>query len=136
MGIKKNILIDGKEVPFKASAAVPRLYRLKFGRDIYRDFAALQKAISENSKQKEEQSEEERMFSFLSTDVLELFENISYIMARHADPENVPNNPDEWLEQFEMFSIYEVLPQLMELWGFNIDTQVQGKKNIAQLTGK
>lgn len=136
MGIKKNILIDGKEVPFKASAAVPRLYRLKFGRDIYRDFAALQKAVSENSKQKEEQSEEERMFSFLSTDVLELFENISYIMARHADPENVPNNPDEWLEQFEMFSIYEVLPQLMELWGFNIDTQVQGKKNIAQLTGK
>ncbi len=136
MGIKKNILIDGKEVPFKASAAVPRLYRLKFGRDIYRDFAALQKAVSENSKQKEEQSEEERMFSFLSTDVLELFENISYIMARHADPENVPNNPDEWLEQFEMFSIYEVLPQLMELWGFNIDTQVQAKKNIAQLTGK
>lgn len=136
MGIKKNILIDGKEVPFKASAAVPRLYRLKFGRDIYRDFAALQKAVSENSKQKEEQSEEERMFSFLSTDVLELFENISYIMARHADPENVPNNPDEWLEQFEMFSIYEVLPQLMELWGFNIATQVQAKKNSAQLTGK
>ncbi len=136
MGIKKNILIDGKEVSFKASAAVPRLYRLKFGRDIYRDFAALQKAVSENSKQKEEQSEEERMFSFLSTDVLELFENISYIMARHADPENVPNNPDEWLEQFEMFSIYEVLPQLMELWGFNIATQVQAKKNIAQLTGK
>lgn len=136
MGIKKNILIDGKEVSFKASAAVPRLYRLKFGRDIYRDFAALQKAVSENSKQKEEQSEEERMFSFLSTDVLELFENISYIMARHADPENVPNNPDEWLEQFEMFSIYEVLPQLMELWGFNIATQVQAKKNSAQLTGK
>lgn len=136
MGIKKNILIDGKEVPFKASAAVPRLYRLKFGRDIYRDFAALQKAVSENSKQKEEQSEEERMFSFLSTDVLELFENISYIMARHADPENVPNNPDEWLERFEMFSIYEVLPQLMELWGSNIATQVQAKKNSAQLTGK
>lgn len=136
MGIKKNILIDGKEVSFKASAAVPRLYRLKFGRDIYRDFAALQKAVSENSKQKEEQSEEERMFSFLSTDVLELFENISYIMARHADPENVSNNPDEWLEQFEMFSIYEVLPQLMELWGFNIATQVQAKKNSAQLTGK
>ena len=136
MGIKKNILIDGKEVSFKASAAVPRLYRLKFGRDIYRDFAALQKAVSENSKQKEEQSEEERMFSFLSTDVLELFENISYIMARHADPENVPNNPDEWLEQFEMFSIYEVLPQLMERWGFNMATQVQAKKNIAQLTGK
>ena len=30
MAIKKNITIDGIEVPFKASAAVPRLYRLKF----------------------------------------------------------------------------------------------------------
>ena len=29
MAIKKNILVDGIEVPFKASAAVPRLFRLK-----------------------------------------------------------------------------------------------------------
>ena len=34
MAIQKNITIDGIEVSFKASAAVPRLYRLKFGRDI------------------------------------------------------------------------------------------------------
>ena len=60
MAIKKNILVDGMEVPFKASAAVPRLYRLKFGRDIYKDFAALQKSVKElegalkkiNSKEK------------------------------------------------------------------------------------
>lgn len=133
MGIKKNILIDGKEVPFKASAAVPRLYRLKFGRDIYRDFASLEDSVRQDAKK---HANEEEKQSTLDIKSLEMFENIAYIMARHADPENVPNNPDEWLEQFEMFSIYEVLPQLMELWGFNIDTQVQGKKNIAQLTGK
>lgn len=34
MSIKKNITIDGMEVPFKASAAVPRLYRLKFRRGL------------------------------------------------------------------------------------------------------
>ena len=39
MAIQKNITIDGIEVPFKASAAVPRLYRLKFRREIYKDFA-------------------------------------------------------------------------------------------------
>ena len=38
MAIQKNITIDGIDVPFKASAAVPRLYRLKFRRDIYQDF--------------------------------------------------------------------------------------------------
>ena len=41
MAIQKNITIDGISVPFKASAAVPRLYRLKFRRDIYKDFASL-----------------------------------------------------------------------------------------------
>lgn len=133
MGIKKNILIDGKEVPFKASAAVPRLYRLKFGRDIYRDFASLEDSVRQDAKK---HANEEEKQSTLDIKSLEMFENIAYIMARNADPENVPNNPDEWLEQFEMFSIYEVLPQLMELWGSNIATQVQAKKNIAQLTGK
>ena len=73
MAIKKNILVDGLEVPFKASAAVPRLYRLKFGRDIYKDFAALQKSVSEGD---EENSE-------LSIESLEVFENIAYIMAKH-----------------------------------------------------
>lgn len=133
MGIKKNILIDGKEVAFKASAAVPRLYRLKFGRDIYRDFASLEDSVRQDAKK---HANEEEKQSTLDIKSLEMFENIAYIMARHADPENVPNNPDEWLEQFEMFSIYEVLPQLMELWGSNIATQVQAKKNSAQLTGK
>lgn len=133
MGIKKNILIDGREVPFKASAAVPRLYRLKFGRDIYRDFASLEDSVRQDA---EKHANEEEKQSTLDIESLEMFENIAYIMARHADSENVPDKPDEWLEQFEMFSIYEVLPQLMELWGSNIATQVQAKKNIAQLTGK
>ncbi|MCM1226022.1 MAG: hypothetical protein NC320_01180 [Clostridium sp.] len=127
MAIKENILVDGIEVPFKASAAVPRLYRIKFGRDIYRDFADLQKSVGENSDAEN---------SALSIESLEVFENIAYIMAKHADPENVPNSPDEWLENFNTFSIYEILPKLLELWGLNIETQVESKKNIARLTGK
>ena len=57
-------------------------------------------------------------------------------MAKHADPDSVPASPDEWLEQFNTFSIYEILPQLIELWGLNIETQVESKKNIVRLTGK
>ena len=57
-------------------------------------------------------------------------------MAKHADPENVPDNPDEFLEQFNTFSIYEILPQLIELWGLNTATQVASKKNIAKLTAR
>lgn len=132
MAIKKNIIVDGIKVPFKASAAVPRLYRLKFGRDIYRDFAALQSAV-ENTEN--ENSDEKKKFA-LSIESLEVFENVAYIMAKHADPEGVPSEPDAWLENFNTFSIYEVLPQLIDLWGLNIETQAESKKNIAQLTAK
>ena len=34
MSMTRKIEIDGKEVPFRASAAVPRIYRIKFHRDI------------------------------------------------------------------------------------------------------
>ena len=126
MAIQKNITIDGIEVPFKASAAVPRLYRLKFRRDIYNDFSALKTEVTEGDENKSE----------LGIESLEVFENIAYIMAKHADPENVPDNPDEFLEQFNTFSIYEILPQLIELWGLNTATQVASKKNIAKLTAR
>ena len=126
MAIKKTITVDGIEVPFKASAAVPRLYRLKFHRDIYKDFASLQTNVEEGNEDN----------SGLDIESLEVFENIAYVMAKHASPETVPDNPDDFLEQFNTFSIYEILPQLIELWGLNTATQVESKKNIARLTAR
>ena len=56
-------------------------------------------------------------------------------MAFHAD-HNIPDNIDDWLDQFEMFSIYEVLPEILELWGTNLITDVQSKKNLTAAAGK
>ena len=125
MALTKTINIDGKDVTFRASAAIPRIYRIKFQRDIYKDLAALEKAVSKN----EEGSSNLDMFS------LEMFENIAYIMAKHADP-TIPDSPEDWLDGFGTFSIYQVLPELIELWGLNMKTDVQSKKELAQLTGK
>lgn len=122
MAVCKTINVGGTDVKFKASASVPRLYRAKFRKDIFKDFSKLK-----------EKSESDDNFSI---DSLETFENIAYIMAKHAEPENVPNDPDEWLEQFNMFSIYEILPKLIELWELNIETQSESKKNIVRLTEK
>ena len=125
MAITKKIEIDGKEVLFRASAAIPRLYRIKFRRDIYKDLAQLEKAVDENVADG----------SMLDTFSLELFENIAFVMAKHADP-NIPDTPEEWLEEFNTFSIYQVLPQIIELWGLNIETEVQNRKNAGKLSGK
>ncbi len=125
MSMKQNIEIDGKQVPFKASAAIPGIYRMKFHRDICKDLRSLEKAIGDGS----EANSNLDMFS------LEMFENIAYVMAKHADP-SIPDTPEEWLDEFNTFSIYQVLPQLIHLWGLNVQTDVQSKKNFAQLTGK
>ena len=121
----KTVEIDGKQVPFRASAAIPRIYRIKFHRDIYKDLSALEKAIGDGN----ENASNLDMFS------LEMFENIAYIMAKHADP-SIPDTPEDWLDGFNTFSIYQVLPKIIELWGLNVETEVESKKNFAQLTGK
>ena len=125
MSMIKNIEIDGKQVPFRASAAIPRIYRIKFQRDIYKDLDALGKAVGDGDAE----SSRLDMFS------LEMFENIAYIMAKHADP-SIPDSPEEWLDSFSTFSIYQVLPKIIELWGLNVQTDVQSKKNFEQLTAR
>lgn len=129
MAITKTITIDGKAVQFRASAAVPRMYRIRFRRDIFRDLLSLQKDIQTDG---ESGGAEE---SAIVLDHLEIFENIAYVMAKHADP-SIPGSPDEWLDGFSTFSIYEVLPELLDLWAANMETQVASKKNLARSTGK
>ena len=125
MSMIKQIEIDGKQVSFKASAAIPRIYRMKFQRDIYKDLKALEKSIGDNS----EESSNLDMFS------LEMFGNIAFVMAKHADA-SIPNTPEEWLDGFNTFSIDQVLPQLIELWGLNVQTDVEAKKNFVRQTVK
>lgn len=125
MGIVKKIEIDGREVAFKASAAIPRIYRLKFQRDIYKDISQLEKSVSAS----------EEGNSTLDTFSLEMFENIAFIMAKHADA-SIPDTVEEWLDEFNTFSIYQVLPQLIELWGMNIKTDSEAKKNFARQSAK
>ena len=104
---------------------MPRLYRIKFKRDIFKDLAKLEKSYKGKTQEGEE----------LQIEDLEIFENVAYIMAYHADP-SIPKTIDEWLDQFEMFSIYQVLPQILELWGDNLMTDVAAKKGPAEVSGK
>lgn len=108
--MEKTISINGTMVPFKATAATTRRYRQRFGRDLFADMDALVKNAGN-----------------LSGANLEAFENVAYIMAKQADPD-IPDNPDDWLDQFEMMNIYEVLPQLIELWGLNAAGLAESKK--------
>ena len=52
----KTLNIDGKEVKFKATAAIPRLYRMKFNRDILKDIAQLNNSFSKAVTESEQLS--------------------------------------------------------------------------------
>ena len=52
--MRKTITINGTEYKFKSSAAIPRIYRLKFGRDIFVDMQKIEKQIKIQEKLKDE----------------------------------------------------------------------------------
>ena len=114
--MEKTIMIDGREVRLRGSAAIPRLYRIKFRRDILQDMQTIKKAVE---KSVQENAQEGGQMSSIPLEALELFENVSYLMAKHADPA-VPSTVEEWLDGFETFSIYTVFPAIEELWMANV----------------
>lgn len=115
--LSKTVTIGDREVTFRSSAAIPRMYRIKFKRDIFKDLNRLEKSYKDRDDGTKE----------LEIEDLEIFENVAYIMALHADP-SIPKTIEDWLDQFEMFSIYEILPQILELWGSNLFTEVPQPK--------
>ena len=124
----KIITIDGRGVGFRATALTPRLYRHKIGRDIIQDLNSLRKAYAKAATLPADATEDEKREAQLSVLDLEIFENAAWVMARQYDA-NVPGSPEEWLDGFATFSIYEILPGILELWALNERTTATPKKN-------
>ena len=128
MANERTIQIDGKDVRMRASALIPRLYRFKFGRDIIKDMAQLKKKYDAAMKLPPDATEEERELAQLSALDLTIFEDIAWLMIYHAG-EVVGQDPDEWLDSIEgVFSIYEIMPTVLELWGETQKTTSTPKK--------
>ncbi len=117
--MEKVITIGDKEIKMKATAGTPRLYRMMFRRDLMSDMARLSKSM-----QKQE----------FDVPDLETFENVAYLMAKQADAQSP--GIDEWFDEFEIFDIYQVLPQILSLWSMETETQIESKKNLIRTAAK
>ncbi len=129
--IKKEIQICGKSVVLGASALLPKIYRINFGKDMVSDMNRLRKSFQAANSLPENATQEEREAASLDAIDLTIFERAAWAMAYHADKDGaVPHDPDEWLESFDgVFSIYEVFPVILDLWGLNQHTtSVPAKK--------
>ena len=141
----KDIEISGIVCHFKSSAAIPRIYRLKFHRDIFVDMEKIRKSMdvqqrlqkekAEAAKENGEEIDTQDVESTLPVESLELFENIAYLMHKHGDPSQ-PDSIEDWLDQFDMFDIYTILPEILMMWNMETEQMSQAKKKIARSTVK
>ena len=143
----KTIEIDGRPVTFRASASIPRMYRIKFGRDILMDLQRLRRAYLKNKKLFDNTADTEEVETAATEEVeknevsgfdvvdLEIFENVAYIMAKHSN-NSTPSDIETWLDEFNMFSIYQILPTILELWAINEESAIESKKKLLQVAGK
>lgn len=119
---------EGRSLNFKASAFSPIMYNRLFpGRDFLKDMDALKKA------------HEDKEDTFEMSDY-EHFSRIAYMFAYQGlapSPrqtqeqkkflEQYPSTWD-WIDSFDTFSIYQILPEIMELWYKN-EKQISQSKN-------
>lgn len=117
--MEKIINVNGKNIKFKSCGGTLRRYRMAFKSDMIKDLMKLQ-AKFENKK-----INSETQFEILD---LELFEQIAWAMAKTSDDSIPPI--ENWLDEFETFSIYQILPQLSELLITNFQSIDNEKKNI------
>lgn len=113
--MEKIISIGGKEVGMKATASTISRYRKKFNRDLLTEFRKLYANYEQGTE--------------FSTEDLGCFERLAYIMAWQYD-NTIPSSPDDWLDQFEIFDVYIVLPEIIELWGTNNIELEKPKKKV------
>ena len=104
--MEKTLTIDGKEIRFKTSAALPRLYRQMFKRDVFLDLNHARANITGKKKASADD---------LPIEALEVIENLAYCMAKYADPE-IPDDINDWLGQFSTTSVYQVAQDILMMW--------------------
>ena len=119
--MRGTITIDGKKVKFEANGATPVFYRRMF----HSDFLIEMQKIAQDLKVTGEIKN------------LEPIENLAYLMAWQADPENTPGSIEEWLAGFNPLSIYNASPEIFKFWNLSAGkvSELKKKRN-AKSTGR
>lgn len=107
----KIIEIDGKQHTITSNALLPKKYRHQFNRDLIADMKALTDSYSKTG-------------DFDET----VLARLTWLMLRESG-EDVGETPDEWLGSLEtVFGLYEILPDVVELWVRGTHTTSKPKK--------
>lgn len=146
--MEKTIQIEkGRSAAFRASAFSPIQYNRLFpGRDFMRDMEELRninQQVNEGQKEGEEEAAEgeQKGRRFFSIEEYELFVRVAYTFAYQAlSPSPRPSeaqrefrekypDPWDWIDSMNTFSIYQILPEIVDLWFEGAVQVASSKKN-------
>lgn len=152
--MEKTIQIEeGRSAAFRASAFSPIQYNRLFpGRDFMRDMDELRnmnKRVKDEDEEEggQEEAKQEKK-TFFDIEEYELFVRVSYTFAYQAlSPSPRPSKeqkeflekyPDPWcwIDSMNTFSIYQILPEIVDLWFSGAVQVASSKKNMSQQSEK
>ena len=113
--MEKTIEIDGKQVRFKSTGALPMRYKSQFGRDFFKDLFKMQAAVEVKNKEEATLADIEKLD-------FDTFYKIIWVLAKTAD-KNIPQM-EAWLDSFDEFPMMYILDEVMEM----IESTIQAKK--------
>lgn len=122
---------DGQKLGISASALTPFLYREKHNRDLAVDMRSIKKAVdaAQKKKAKTEDIQEAQLSALDIKIILYCAHTMHFEYCRKHKEQLPPDDPFEWLEQFDnVFTIYEIAPELFELWNSSSKTLSKPKK--------
>ena len=125
--MEKTITIDGKQVRLKTTAATPKRFKIQFGRDYFAEllkFAKILEPLEKGAKKAESDGGINlKNISFESLSLLDFdtLYDIVWVLAKSADS-SIPD-PLSWLDQFDSFTISEILPEIQDLLAHSIKTE-------------
>ena len=123
--------IFGSDHKLKMSAATPRIYRAKFGKDIIVQMDAMYERLDNEAKKKKDEGKKDDSTSF-TPEELEMMENLMFVCNRQAEPEQ-PEDIFEWLASFEIGAITGTYGTIMRMWENNLhQTSTSKKKTVGQ----
>lgn len=121
--------IFGTDHKLKMSAATPRIYRAKFGKDIIVQMDAMYERLGNEAKKKKDEEKKDDSTAF-TPEELEMMENLIFVCNRQAEPEQ-PEDIFEWLASFEIGAITGTYGTIMKMWEGNLHQTSTSKKKTA-----
>lgn len=121
--MEKTVIIDGKQVRFKATGGLGYRYKAQFGRELIQDLIAIEQATLtvDATKLLGKKSKEARELAVayaMTGQALEMIYNVLWCMAKAAD-ETIPD-PQTWLDSFETFDVWDIWSELEDIAGVNM----------------